>query len=447
MIQRGHRFAVPVLSTGWRGNVPADCGSRDPTEGVIVGGTVFLLGAGFNCSVLDSSQELEAPLSHNFFQVLIRSGRLSDRLDGIRTRLFVDLLLAEIERYWGLDLDVLATVPFDIEECLTLFESQMADGPPQEREIALRRSAFALRNLLLMYLGELGHCGHSPAARQFGVDVLALNADVITFNYDCLAEEAIASASGIGQKPQPPRRTAPAGHDTLTDEDLDASHLVWKRSLASGFRFDEVYLPVAGVSQHVPGIRYYAHPANALYDSRRVFKLHGSIDWLTYTPTRMYPHYPDDEEPAEPPGGIVLESHPNFWMGESPTRSGWLMEPIVVPPQLFKQFNAEPFPVLWDQALQSLSWCKRLVVIGYSFPPTDFRTRRLFLEAFSSNSLEELIVVNPDASVVDVVRRLTRFTGPVTTCASLPSLYGLPTSWFPPRDLFRQGVRETRPAP
>ena len=226
---------------------------------------VYLLGAGFNCSVLDRSRGLDAPLARNFFQVLIKSGRFRDRLDGIRQRLFVDELLSEIERYWKLDLDGLASTPFDIEECLTLFESQIADGPPRDREISLRRAAFALRNLLLMYLGELTHAGHTPAASAFGNDVLTRGADVLTFNYDSLAEEAIGSASGIGPKPQPARSEAtPSWEAELADDDLDASHLAWKASLAYGFMFDEVSLPIAGVPPQLSGDRYYGHPGNRL---------------------------------------------------------------------------------------------------------------------------------------------------------------------------------------
>lgn len=397
---------------------------------------VYMLGAGFNCSVLDQSRRAEAPLARNFFQVLMKSGRLRERLDGIKSRLFVDVLLAEIERYWKLDLDGLAANPFDIEECLTMFESQLADGQPPDRQLELRRASFALRNLLLMYLGEMSHSGYSPVGRQFGTEVLAADADVMTFNYDTLAEEAIGSASGIGPKPMP-SRDALASEPWSTevrDDDLDASHLKWTSNLACGFAFDEVSLPVAGVPQQIEGKRYYGHPTNALYEVHRVLKLHGSIDWLTYTPRRMIPPEIESREPGQPPDGIVLERHPNFWMGESPTRNGWHMEPVVIPPQLYKQFQQHPFPTVWHEALTTLTTCETLIVVGYSFPPTDFRTRRLFLEAFSEHRLKQLIVVNPDTSVAGIVRGLTRYQGPVVSCDSLGSLYDLPTSWFPETD-------------
>lgn len=130
------------------------------------------------------------------------------------------------------------------------------------------------------------------------------------------------------------------------------------------------------------------------------------------------------------PEGIILARGASYWMGESPTQNGWHMEPVVIPPQLYKQFTNEPFPEVWKQALETLSTCHTLVVVGYSFPPTDFRTRRLFLEAFADHRIDNLIVVNPDVAVSGLVRRLTRYKGPVVACDSLQDLYGLPSSWF-----------------
>jgi hypothetical protein len=106
------------------------------------------------------------------------------------------------------------------------------------------------------------------------------------------------------------------------------------------------------------------------------------------------------------------------------------MEPAVIPPQLYKDFQQDPFPAIWSAALNTLKECKTLVVIGYSFPPTDFRTRRLFLEAFSDHALTSLIVVNLDPSIAGTVRQLCHYSGPVVTCNDLRSFYGLPASWF-----------------
>jgi hypothetical protein len=390
---------------------------------------VYVLGAGFSCSILDPSRGMRAPLARNFFQVLLGARGMPGRLDGIRRRLFVDVLLEEIQRYWHLDFDALKSTPFDIEECLTIFESQLLDHPLPDRELALHRARFALLNLLLMHLGELSHGGHGPVGHQFGSDVLASGADVLTFNYDSLAEELIGSASGIGPKTQPIRRSNSYPDEPVLDEDLDASHLSWKAALACGFKFDELSLPIAGVSKHVAGDRYYRHPANQLYTTTRVLKLHGSIDWLTYTSRRYMP--PEiDPGTTVPPGGLVLETYPTFWMGESPTCNGWYMEPRIIAPQLYKNFQIDPFPDVWRLALQTLAECRTLIVIGNSLSPTDFRTRRLLLEAFSNHQLENLVVINPDTAVLGSIRELTHYAGPAVSCSDLSAFYRLPLSWF-----------------
>jgi hypothetical protein len=258
---------------------------------------------------------------------------------------------------------------------------------------------------------------------------LTTQADVLTFNYDTVAEKGIASASEIGPKPMPDSLRGDPRTVALADEDLDASHLTWRPALACGFKFDEVCLPVAGVPPYVGGARYYEHPRNSLYENTRVLKLHGSIDWLRYTDIRMHPELEEGEQP-EPRRGVVLDSHPSYWFGETPSRDMWRMEPMVEPPLLYKRLNRHPFDVVWDAALETLTECRTLVIVGYSFPSTDFSTRRLFLRAFSEHSLEKLVVVDPNPAVVAIARRLTHFDGAVATCDSLRELYGLPESWL-----------------
>lgn len=62
---------------------------------------------------------------------------------------------------------------------------------------------------------------------------------------------------------------------------------------------------------------------------------------------------------------------------------------------------------------------KTLGVGGCSFASTDFAVRRLLWEAFADNKLKQLIVINPDTRVVDLVRELTHFERPITSCQNL----------------------------
>jgi hypothetical protein len=233
--------------------------------------TVYLIGAGFNYSVVDAHGFhiiRRPPLATNFFQVLFEDGRYEVYLETIKNQIYVDILFDEIRRFWHLDLAALKNEPFDIEECLTLFESQLLDEkePESDRALALQRAIYALRNLLMMYLADL-RSDFNPTALRFGLDVLQSRADVLTFNYDTMAEEAIASASHIGPKPMPDNwRRGGRLVNPLLDEDLDASHLMWRPHLAYSFKLDEVTLPVAGGSDYIGGHRYYSHPNNRLYE-------------------------------------------------------------------------------------------------------------------------------------------------------------------------------------
>lgn len=396
-----------------------------------VADVVYLTGAGLNCSLVDPASRFPAPLARNFFQVLLASGWFRDKGGLARKYLPVDSLEDEIRRYWRLKLSDLESTPFDIEECLTLFESLLEDSPPTGRATSLAGASLALRNLLLWYLEDFvsASLGTTPAARRLGRDVLAESADVITFNYDTVVEHSIEMAAGAGAKTGPTYWRSSQEHGEYPDEDLDASHFAWNRALAYGFEFDELTIPISGVAPRVGSERYYRHPSNALYATGRVLKLHGSLSWRRYTDRRVNEN--GWTKVAPPVGGNNLtlsRSTVDYTFGGLPVTDGYLMEPVVIPPQLYKRFDLAPFHSIWREALKSLAGCRRLVVVGYSFPPTDFRTRRLFLEAFRESPPEEVVVVNPDTSVLALVRQLTGFKGPVLASPSLSSLYGVPAS-------------------
>ena len=98
-----------------------------------------------------------------------------------------------------------------------------------------------------------------------------------------------------------------------------------------------------------------------------------------------------------------------------------MTERLLVTPVLYKQelLQTSMFPTLWQRALSELSGCRRLVIVGYSFPPTDFGTKRLFLEAFADRPpLEELIIVNPDPAL-HLIRRLIHHDGPIISLNNL----------------------------
>jgi hypothetical protein len=92
----------------------------------------------------------------------------------------------------------------------------------------------------------------------------------------------------------------------------------------------------------------------------------------------------------------------------------------MITPVIHKQFHTEEFlykkvfDVLWKIARDSLSRCKTLAVIGYSFPPTDIHTQKLFLEAFSNNTVKKLVIANPDEQAAKKTKDLVQYEEVVT---------------------------------
>ena len=282
--------------------------------------TVFVLGAGFSCSLVDPlfsdrPMVLPPPVTNNFFQMLVGPFRLGEKLESIRLkRVPIDVLLSAREKYWHLTLDDFASHHFDLEECMTFFESRMNDPAlPDNERLESAQAGYTLRQLLISYLSQM-FLSSTPMAKAFGRHVLGARADILTFNYDTVAEEAITHASGRGPNPWP-QEFIGYGAPPIPDASLGSSDTTWKPALAYGFRFDEVDLPFP-ISQPIDGARYYAHPDNQLYRSTRVLKLHGSANWLRYTQNRSIPVEFTPELREQFPQGVVLDHSTKSWMLE-----------------------------------------------------------------------------------------------------------------------------------
>ena len=178
---------------------------------------------------------------------------------------------------------------------------------------------------------------------------------------------------------------------------------------------------MAGLSTYVDGHRFYGHPENNLYNWK-ILKLHGSLNWFRYLPIRKYPLFSDKKEQLSPEklkDVFLINGH--WWFNEPPDVNGWIIDPLIITPILYKErfYQERLFSDLWNQAKLHLTKCDRLIVIGYSFSPTDFAVRKLLLEAFEDNKLNDLIVVNPNTTVVKTIKELVHFTKPVSVCYDL----------------------------
>ena len=375
--------------------------------------TVYILGAGFNRNG-QTIRGLKAPLSEDFFQLLFKSKALKFKGDIEQYRDVFDY----IEEYWKLSIEDLKNEKFNLEECFTLLDLQIRryEKLKDYRHPELKKLAtisFRLTGLLAEFLQEIDTLAYSKDILAFGRKVYEEKSNIITFNYDCIVENAIQSASGVRQA-IPKAFLKSHSRNNITDEELIYSHCNWNTPLAYGIEFDEVQLQRAGFSTHVTGKRFYSHPQNKLYNCN-IIKLHGSLNWFRYLPIRLYPAMNKKRQGiTQKTLNKTLLRNDHWWGGRPPNANGWIIIPKIVTPIIHKNFDEPPFDLLWKKAKECLSKCKRLVIIGYSFAPSDFATRQLLLESFKDNSLEELCVVkgkSKNKHIVDLAKKLTHFMG------------------------------------
>ncbi len=367
---------------------------------------VYVLGAGINRSVRDY-RGLKPPLANDLFKQVLRHETLGDL--SIRE---IPELFEYIQRYWKLSIDDLREDPFDLEACYTLLQQQRlefnAEGN-EEREEEIAQVEDQLTVLFTKFLGFIeGFSASDIALKGLANKILAERAVVLTFNYDTIIESAIEHAVGHTEQP------SPLEEGRMPDEHLSYSDFAWNRALAYGIRFDEVHLQQVGtVLEPVEGERFYGAAGNDLYPAP-ILKLHGSLNWFRHTSrrTRRNPYGPS-ENPKE--GNVVLASgYPHIRSSFEPWEDskGWVLEPVIITPVLYKDLRGQgPVSESWRRAREELADCRRLVVAGYSFPPTDFAMHRLFLEAFVDGPPEELISINPNRGVAGHVASLCHFRG------------------------------------
>lgn len=368
--------------------------------------TVYILGAGANQGVVDRIGR-RPPLSNNFFSL----AQFGTRVYPAHLPEEAQDIFNYIRKYWRKDAGDLAAEAFDVEELFTLLQLQKAEAFRRDDLDAYRSVAQVYNAVTAWFTEYLAGFRvsdiHESAMEEFGRTLWQERSVVITFNYDCIVETAIAYASGVSHGPYPDHG------DVSSDVALTYSHFNWNTALCYGVPFDEVEPFRAGVPEPIAGNVFYAHPRNQLYDSP-ILKLHGSINWYRYVPVRVRPEVEQIQGPA--PRGSILQIRPTpSFVGN--VRQGWMTERELITPALYKQawLETDRFDTLWRRAAEELSRCRRLVIVGYSFPPTDFATKRLFLETFADRPpLDELVVVDPDQERIErMARALTHHAGPI----------------------------------
>jgi hypothetical protein len=343
---------------------------------------VYVLGAGLNQPLRHAATGISPPMIRNFFQMFLK-GQEEWQSAGWRD---VDPLFDYIHKYWHLSKGELRSRPLDLEEVFTFITLEREEARRRRQHQEARRLGdllFILTSMLGYLLGPFEDLGVQDVnaalyMHEFGGRLLQEEPAVITFNYDTILERAIETASGTAD-PLPYRERVLDDSYTVPEEELGYSRFNWNRALCYGFKFDEVQLDQGELAPIENGRRFYDHPANNLHQWR-ILKVHGSLNWSKYAPEDRRPKPESSFRKEE----AVFLLQPRWDLAQRRQHKGRVIDPVIITPVLNKDsfYRSAPFPGIWRQAGEALSRCKKLIIIGYSLPPTDFAFKRLLLEAF-----------------------------------------------------------------
>jgi hypothetical protein len=407
---------------------------------------VFVLGAGFNQFIkngfskvdmqvvenlsLDYSsivpEELPPPMSRNFFKYsLMRQICSEQSIYGINEN-----VLSYIERLFNRPRASLLTSNFDLELLFSFVESQINDAKDKndERQLAyleeIRLNLIIAIGTTFFYLEwRLPPRGMSLLIK-FGHLIYRSKSDVITFNYDCLAEWGIERASGE------------SGNAIKSG----APYFNWDKYSAYGIKFTKIRK--GGWSGYYDAERG-RNIAKAFYEKHyeaepavKFIKLHGSYNWYRYSIFKRNPNIKiDNFNEFYRSGQLYVKGkkipkslekdlicfNGDWQYGVLPTWDHYsfaashshVLEPVIIPPVLIKEheFRKEIFQQLWSLAKESLLNCEEIIFIGYSFPDTDFYSKKLFIEVFSENKNIKVTMVNPDGGVAKKFCELVNYKG------------------------------------
>jgi len=197
------------------------------------------------------------------------------------------------------------------------------------------------------------------------------DATVITFNYDLLVE------------------------------------LAWKRFVAGVIAFDSWNSPLSLYSAPITPIG--ARAGNALAELRppkglKLLKLHGSLNWRYSGPRAT---------PGDPIYGMSIKgeewSAKGFeWIPELAEQLAVDLKPMIVPPTAVKSpyYINQTLQSLWQSAAKAIREAKELVVVGFSFPPTD-----LLVSSLLSTNLPLTSRITPINTTDEVVPRIRTVFG------------------------------------
>lgn len=379
--------------------------------------TVLLLGAGASKAYNGSSTGLKMPIAADFFRTFEKLAIFSNPW------VLREALWEYLYRVRQVDPDAYLRSGINIEALHSEIEEVLLDTLDKGNSFE-KISAFRPYNeLTYIFASVINEIQNGPISEPHTILATKLqwNDAVVTFNWDTLMDRALHQTGrwsvdqGYGFLPKSIYRkqwVAPAG------DQPEAGPVLLKLHGSSNWLTSH---PVSDQGKFVPMQAASPDTVWVYEHSKEPYDCYAGRYMPGYEPF-SYGYYPpnilDDRGKPPPEGHVVIRMRPKVpWKPEgSAGSSGLVSAPLIIPPVRNKRYDAfgALFHDLWKKAQDAIQLAEHIVIVGYSFPRTDTKSRDMFVQAFMNRR------TIPVVSIVDP------FPDPVVSVLNLD--FGIPRS-------------------
>lgn len=384
--------------------------------------TFWLFGAGASHHYDLSASGVPVPLANGFFEAFHNL----PTSQGFQAS--VGPFISFLQHYRGIRADEVHTFAENIEEFMTsiereldvLKESRQGDDFTSEQFERVVSYTQVFNNMTFIFANVLNEAQNgSPISLYRNILELCGPHDTFaTFNWDTLLDRALIDSGGWNPN---------TGYGLNFRAVLDGT---WKESMVGETRFatDWKLLKLHGSTNWL--VAYMGADFQTLEyksiipDSNDVFLYwHSALPYAThksrwtggYVPT-TYCYYPpnipgeyfNQAQLSPEPGHVFVRATPRFLAAfEEDDAEGVPSSPILITPVRQKRYDTYRSTIqsLWTQTVEALAQSNRIVIVGYSFPPTDTRPLDLFRALFAARGSDISVeIVAP--GVEDIAKRI-----------------------------------------
>lgn len=387
--------------------------------------TVWIFGAGASHDYDLNRFGVPVPLASGFFEAF-NSLPTSQRFGA-----HVGPLISFLEHYRGVDPRKVYTFTENIEDFMTSIEQKIGQLREKKRKRPLSRKDFSdawsyatvFNNMNFLFANVLNESQNGASASLYHVllQLCSPNDTFVTFNWDTLLDRALVDSGGWSPND---------GYGVRFAAALDES---WKPSVEGNTQYQIRWklLKLHGSTNWlVPhlGVNFQSlEYLSIVPDSDKVFLYwHSSLSYPAhndrwrggYAPT-CYGYYPPNipaklfhkRQISAGPGKVFVKTTPRLFSPFSePEKPGIPSSPLLITPVRQKKYGmyASTIQNVWKQAEKAIMSAERVVVVGYSFPPTDVRAMELLKDCLKARKKKfhlELVAPGVDGIAARIGKR------------------------------------------